>query len=435
MTHTTTRRAHRVLPFTLACALALGCATASTMKPSSNSSGGVAQVYDGDRSTVFSAAQDAVLAAGLELLEAAPDETYLIGSEGMSGNCYGVRVGVYLDDHGDGTVTVRVDNKKVLATNIFCTDYTQTLHAQISRSLSRAQTSAQPKVAAAPEVTLSSPTGDKVATREATVIVSARGAKAIARVELTRNGQRVERATTQQGTRGAQLSEAWTVPLEPGSNVVHVSVTDEAGAVGFATLAIERTQAETVPLTTATTQQDRDKAYSASYGRRIAAVIGINTYEHWPALEGARRDASRMAATFRAMGFDEVIEVYDDDATRVRILHLLGEELPRTASREDLVVMFFAGHGQTETLSNGSKRGYIIPVDGTLAGVFSTAISMETLRDLSERLPAKHVYYAMDSCYSGLGFVRGVQTPTKTAGYLQKMTSRRAVQMITAVGG
>ena len=57
---------------------------------------------------------------------------------------------------------------------------------------------------------------------------------------------------------------------------------------------------------------------------------------------------------------------------------------------------------------------------------------MQTLRELSSRLPAKHVYYAMDSCYSGLGFTRGIAVSAGRNDYIDKLTTRRAVQMITA---
>ncbi|HIG69295.1 MAG TPA: hypothetical protein EYQ46_04630 [Myxococcales bacterium] len=57
---------------------------------------------------------------------------------------------------------------------------------------------------------------------------------------------------------------------------------------------------------------------------------------------------------------------------------------------------------------------------------------MDTLRDVSSRLPAKHIYYAMDSCYSGTGFTRGLASLTSKDGYISKVTSRRVVQMITA---
>ena len=129
-----------------------------------------------------------------------------------------------------------------------------------------------------------------------------------------------------------------------------------------------------------------------------------------------------------------MIEVYDQDATRTRLLRLLGTELVNKADEEALVLIFFAGHGQTETLANGERRGYIVPADATPEDAFSTAISTEKIRDLSERIPAKHLYYAMDSCYSGLGLTRGISVKPSSHDFLKAATSRRSVQMMTAGG-
>lgn len=177
------------------------------------------------------------------------------------------------------------------------------------------------------------------------------------------------------------------------------------------------------------------KTYRPGYARRIAAVIGVNDYKYWPALSGARNDAEKVAARLKTLGFDEVFELYDKQATRGAILSLLGSKLGEVAGEDDLVVIFFAGHGQTETIGGNRKRGYIIPVDATIENVFSTAIPMQKLRELTNRLAAKHVYYAMDSCYSGLGFTRGLSIvkPSST-NYISKVTSLRSVQMVTAGG-
>jgi hypothetical protein len=172
--------------------------------------------------------------------------------------------------------------------------------------------------------------------------------------------------------------------------------------------------------------------YEALYHRRIATVVGINDYAHWPRLEGAVADAHRVADHLRSTGFDEVIEIYDGEATRERILWQLGVDLPAKAGKEDLVVIYFAGHGQTETLPSGEKRGYVIPAESPVGEAYASAISMEQLRSLSDRIPAKHVYYVMDSCYSGLGLVRGLRVVEKTSDYVQQVTSYRAIQMITA---
>jgi uncharacterized caspase-like protein len=174
-------------------------------------------------------------------------------------------------------------------------------------------------------------------------------------------------------------------------------------------------------------------ASSPYYSRRVAVVVGIDRYSSWPPLEGARQDARQVSETFRSMGFDEVIEIFDADATRTRILTALGSELSRATDADSMAVIYFAGHGQTESLANGEKRGYIVPVDADPKQVFATAISMDTLRSISSRLPAKQVYYAMDSCYSGLGFTRGISVPRSPGeDYIKKITSLRAVQMITA---
>jgi uncharacterized caspase-like protein len=175
-----------------------------------------------------------------------------------------------------------------------------------------------------------------------------------------------------------------------------------------------------------------EPTYGVEYTRQVAVVIGINQYERWPKLEGAVGDARHVTDSLRRRGFDEVIELYDARATRQGILDALGTELRRHVAREDLAVVFFAGHGQTETLANGEKRGYIVPVDSDPAQPFATAISMDRLQQLSETLVAKHIYFVMDSCYSGLGFVRSAVAPMPSEGYVEKMRSQRAVQMITA---
>jgi uncharacterized caspase-like protein len=45
---------------------------------------------------------------------------------------------------------------------------------------------------------------------------------------------------------------------------------------------------------------------------------------------------------------------------------------------------------------------------------------------------AKHVMYAIDACYSGLALTRGISRRTDLPDYLDMVTSRRAVQIVTA---
>jgi len=60
----------------------------------------------------------------------------------------------------------------------------------------------------------------------------------------------------------------------------------------------------------------------------------------------------------------------------------------------------------------------------------SKSISMTHLQDFSEMIPAKHVYFVMDSCYSGIALTRGVSQ----SKYLAEVSSRQARQILTAGG-
>ena len=67
-----------------------------------------------------------------------------------------------------------------------------------------------------------------------------------------------------------------------------------------------------------------------------------------------------------------------------RILTELFHELPKKVDLNDRVLFYFAGHGQTEDVYGGGKRGYIIPVDADMINYQATAVSM----NISEIFPA-----------------------------------------------
>jgi uncharacterized caspase-like protein len=156
-------------------------------------------------------------------------------------------------------------------------------------------------------------------------------------------------------------------------------------------------------------------------------VIGVSRYARLDDLEGARRDAETMAEVLRTLGFDRVWELYDEDATRAHILDLVGQKLRATTREDDLAFIYFAGHGATETLASGEKRGYLVPSDGSTADPYVTGISMETVRDLSNRLAARHVYYAVDACYSG-----GLVSEPASGETFRGVDDNRSVQVLTA---
>ncbi len=169
-----------------------------------------------------------------------------------------------------------------------------------------------------------------------------------------------------------------------------------------------------------------------------AAIIGIDDYQKWPKLRYAAHDAEGVRDVLvEKYKFkpDHVFTLLNEQATRQNILSLLGDKLgdPSLVKREDRVFVFFAGHGATRKLPSGRDLGYIIPVDADLTSYEGLAISMTNFQDIAEAIPAKHLLFVMDSCYSGLALTRGGGIG-RSQNYLQEIARREARQMFTAGG-
>ena len=220
------------------------------------------------------------------------------------------------------------------------------------------------------------------------------------------------------------------IPIKIGKNIIIVEAADGLGNRSDISVTVEG-QEYILP---AISKIDSSLQEGKLYGKSYALVIGINNYERWPALEFAVNDAKAVKQKLEETGFNEIITIFDKEATQRRILTELFHNLPQKVGHNDRVLFYFAGHGQTEDLANGGKRGYIIPFDGDTSSFSDTAISMEQIRSLSSRISAKHILYVMDSCYSGLGLNRSSGVSPKIGDYLRKVSSMRVVQVITAGG-
>ena len=177
-----------------------------------------------------------------------------------------------------------------------------------------------------------------------------------------------------------------------------------------------------------------DGATLELYDNSWAVVIGVNQYQHWPRLQYAVPDAQAVRDKLVQLGFpqENIIYLTDAQATKERIELILGDELRRKLGKNDRVFIYFAGHGQTEDLPGGKQEGYIVPVDGDKSNLFSTCISMTSVRQFSQRMAAKHVFYAIDACYSGLALMRSGALDTKDRQYLQKVARFPSRQLVTA---
>jgi hypothetical protein len=175
--------------------------------------------------------------------------------------------------------------------------------------------------------------------------------------------------------------------------------------------------------------QPKDGCYANSW----AVVIGINDYRS-RALRYAVPDAAAVAEALLNLGFpsSSVFSLHNAVATRQNIQDLLSVEMARKAGTEDRLLVFYAGHGRTVTPHSGPQLGYLVPIDADEDRITSTGISMNEIRTWSSLIPAKHILFVMDCCYSGLAATRaGGLSPTHP-DYFAKIISQRVRQIITA---
>ena len=143
-----------------------------------------------------------------------------------------------------------------------------------------------------------------------------------------------------------------------------------------------------------------------------ALVVGISNYEKWPDLPSAAEDAKEVASRLKEIGF-EVRLALDPSAKELRkalsnVVYEAGREKNRA------LLFYFAGHGETLELADGTELGYIVPGDCPLknidpVGFDSRAISMKDMEVMALKVKSKHFLMVFDSCFSGSLFnvVRG----------------------------
>lgn len=171
------------------------------------------------------------------------------------------------------------------------------------------------------------------------------------------------------------------------------------------------------------------EAASRMYARRVGVVIGIDEYRHGiPRLSSAVSDARGMAVALRALGFDSVYELYDEGARRSDIVDFLRTGLYSELGPNDLLVVFFAGHG----MLGEDGESYLLPQDST-TDIARYGLSMQYLKEAALGLDVRSVLYLVDACLSGTMMRRAGNASGKVEDeHWREARRSRVVQVISA---
>jgi hypothetical protein len=234
--------------------------------------------------------------------------------------------------------------------------------------------------------------------------------KGISNIDVSLNGnpvkidsQRGLKIVPAEGGFSKKIDIVKKLQLQNGQNIIKISVIDTDGT----------TQEELIHIT-------RVKAR----GDIWAIVIGINEYQNTRNLKYAVNDARAFKDYLKdnvGIPDERIFYLANQDATKSRIESLLGTTIKRKASRDDTVIIFYAGHGAVEpdpsNLDGDGFEKYLLPHDADLEDLYSTSISMNDIRTIFTRIRADRLIFIADTCYSGASGGR-TMTATKTRANL-----------------
>lgn len=163
-------------------------------------------------------------------------------------------------------------------------------------------------------------------------------------------------------------------------------------------------------------------------GQLWAVVVGVSEYKNVPPegqLRYAHRDAEDFAAFLRSPsggGFpsNHIKLLLNKEATVSAIRTAIGTWLVRSAEPDDVIYIFFAGHGVVES----DTDGYLLAHDSDPQNLYATALQIAELdRIITQRLRARLVVLMADACHSGqIGWAsRGTTDRTLITNYLDEV--------------
>jgi len=180
--------------------------------------------------------------------------------------------------------------------------------------------------------------------------------------------------------------------------------------------------------------------YTPKEGQRWAVVIGIGKYEN-PKIRNLNYSAPDAKSIYDYLiskgGFqkDHVKLLIDKDATLKEVKTSLGIFLREKAMKEDLVFIYYSGHGAPE-IDSKSKDGdgltkYIVTYDADPDNLYSTALPMDEITTIFDRITAEKIVFFIDSCYSGAS---GGKTFFKESGKAENISDNFLKQLTSGTG-
>ncbi len=139
-------------------------------------------------------------------------------------------------------------------------------------------------------------------------------------------------------------------------------------------------------------------------GRKIAILIGINSYERCGQLNFAVQDVGALRDILldpnRGRYQEEYVKLLTDNDRlkphRANILRTI-KNMTRSADVQDSILFYFSGHGLTL-----DGQGYLVPNEGSEQDAPDSCVPISWIRSQIEQSTAASKLMILDACHSGL---------------------------------
>jgi hypothetical protein len=251
----------------------------------------------------------------------------------------------------------------------------------------------------------------------------------IAQLEIFINGKALEEKTgrglrLQENAASRRIEFNEPIPLQPGENQIRVRAVDTDGLSSEKTLLVRNVEL-------------RKNIW--------AVVVGINDYPHTRRLKWAVNDAKafyRHLVDVIQVPAENVTLLLNQDASLGRLRSTLGTQLKKMAGKEDMVMIYFAGHGATEkdvlSPDGDGLEKYILPYDVNPEDLYASALPMREISHIFYRIQSERIIFIADACYSGASGGRtislsGIRANISDA-FLDRITAGKGTIIMTASG-
>lgn len=227
----------------------------------------------------------------------------------------------------------------------------------------------------------------------------------VAALEIEVNGRRYDRVQT--GTRGIQAV------VRPGGGQGQ-QLANQGTVVNFyhdiyLTEEVNEVVVRARNISGQVTEEPMQIRRHAERPQVFAAVIGIGDYQNpnVPDLQYTIADAEAFYDYLIDLGVpaENIIKLIDSQATTQAMKTALGNDLRRRAGPDDMVIIYYAGHGGPEVdaqnLDGDGLEKYLLSWEADPENLYGTSFSMNEIANIFGRLQADRVIFIADACYSG----------------------------------